>query len=448
MTHALPPSRFLERTLHEFPDFFPSPELKGEGDRTATGVVGAAGWTQAFLEDAANYSGPPPPIGSGHKPRLARQDPVRKRSFRRACRRAYLDQFTWYKGAIWKFTDFPTYLQECVKQPARALVHRPVHSDASALLSILKTHGLCALNTWSGKNGPTYCHGTAASRIDYFFARLSCCDGQSKQVQYLPTADVVPLATTFHVPMICSFLKLNLQYQKTQLPGSTFGQRIRSRIASMQDLPAWRDFVHSSTQALQHVLDETTSPNIDTLNCALTPHFHAAFPTTSTRAAVSGLAPSIILHKWQVKSKLRRLSGNDLATCFQAWRLAAHYLALKRVQQVEAKLDRRRRFDELCQDVATAAHTHDAFGMFQVINKHTPRRLTQRVRLPTAEGQIADQYTAHDILVKFVQTHWHGPLDFCAGSTVSPGVPFTEQDLVHAMIKIPTGSWLFTWCGR
>eukprot|EP00435_Cladocopium_sp_Y103_P001309 s3830_g1.t1 len=619
-THDRQADLVLQRLLHEFQGFVSFPGQEGEGDHSAARVVRAEEWADHFIADAANCCGPPPPRGLGRLRRPG-HDPVRKRSFRRACRRAFLNSFTWYQGRLWSFDDFPPALRDRVSAPpspnprdsglvsvghrprgrlnflhwnsgglshsrfvelklwlqtadvdgfiisetrwgftrewstahwhfvhsgagtsrsAGVLIaistrlatsaqlgwreiepgrllhvrvhfkqrsldllgiyqftfdhtpkgldqrltlwhqlndtlaglptrnmlllggdlnctltsspphigcdhfcwrHRrqtgPVHSDSHELLALLKTHHLCALNTWNGSDVPTYCHGDVGSRIDYFITRLGSCDGQSKRVKLLPTADIVPLSSTYHVPMICSILKMNIQYQRTAPTGCTLVQRLRCRQARLQDSSDWQHFVQKSTQALTDQLTSATELNVDTLHNTLLPIFQAAFSTSPCAEVAPGDISQHIKNKWQAKSSLRALRGTELVRVFQAWHLCARYLFLKRTQQRVALQDRQRRFADLCIEVERSAAQHDAFGMFQVINRYTPRRLAMRVRLRTADGHIADQHTSHDLLVKFVASQWDGPSAPGRPLDVIPGVPFSLVELENAIAHIP-----------
>jgi hypothetical protein len=93
----------------------------------------------------------------------------------------------------------------------------PSYPDQERLQEILLAHGLTAINTW-GPSGPSYVHGNTASRIDHFFIRMIACDGQSKQVLYLPTADFVPHNNTHHVPMMCNIRTKHMAYHKYDHP--------------------------------------------------------------------------------------------------------------------------------------------------------------------------------------------------------------------------------------
>ena len=74
--------------------------------------------------------------------------------------------------------------------------------------------------------------------------------------------------------------------------------------------------------------------------------------------------------------------------------------------------------------------------MFTIINRYTPKRANARIRLRTASGHIADQYTAHDILVKYVHDTWQGPDLQPHTSDTAPGVPFSAAQLQQALSTV------------
>ena len=76
----------------------------------------------------------------------------------------------------------------------------PQHRDQGRFASILRRHGIIALNTWSAALGPPYVHDHAASRIDYMCTRRFASDGPSHQVLYLWNAPFMPVRQQGHEP--------------------------------------------------------------------------------------------------------------------------------------------------------------------------------------------------------------------------------------------------------
>ena len=86
--------------------------------------------------------------------------------------------------------DFNCSLDACAAHVGCAKFHstlgltlRVQHADAGQFLSIVRAHGLVALNSFCPSLGPTYTHGTHCSRI--VFTRLNTADSCAKNVKYL-----------------------------------------------------------------------------------------------------------------------------------------------------------------------------------------------------------------------------------------------------------------------
>ena len=108
------------------------------------------------------------------------------------------------------------------------------HRDHRRFQNLLADHHLVALNTWDESKGPTYYHGEYAARIDSICTRIHACDGKSKDVAYLNTAEFVPLNATHHIPLLASIRKLPVQYHVTRVPKAcNLDQRARCRQAQI-----------------------------------------------------------------------------------------------------------------------------------------------------------------------------------------------------------------------
>ena len=84
----------------------------------------------------------------------------------------------------------------------------PQHRDMQTLHALLHKYDLCVLNIWNATNGPSFVNGLHASRIDHCLMRCVDADGFSKDVVYMPTADVLPVSGAMHIPMLCRVKKI------------------------------------------------------------------------------------------------------------------------------------------------------------------------------------------------------------------------------------------------
>ena len=85
--------------------------------------------------------------------------------------------------------------------------------------------------------------------------RLVSCDGVAKQVTYLDQADFLPVNSTHHIPMVCTFQRQHVAYQKhSNVSRCTYRQRTQCRHAAMQDSPQWHQLQRITTSALEQAL--------------------------------------------------------------------------------------------------------------------------------------------------------------------------------------------------
>eukprot|EP00435_Cladocopium_sp_Y103_P014102 s4865_g3.t1 len=316
------------------------------------------------------------------------------------------------------------------------------HPDMSCFFQIIQKHSLTALNGWDESQGPTYVHGTHASRIDFVFTRLHQCDGLAKHPQLLRHAEFLPWNSTHHIPILCTFRKHHVQYHVYHSGNvCTYNQRAQCRQAQQQDLPAW----HTLND---HVQDElwanlTRAPpsgqSVIDLHAHVVPLFGQLFPSKKPHGHKPQYqeAECAIQTKWYHKKALMCLgawpTSQPLLQLFQAWYHWSRFVILRKSQQKLARRARTDRFRLLCAEVELASVRHDAHTMFSIINQFSPRKPIAKTRLRTAAGGIADQWTAHSMIVDYVTRTWQGPDETLVTSESAPGVPFSKQDIALAV---------------
>ena len=319
------------------------------------------------------------------------------------------------------------------------------HRDMDVFMQCLKQHSLVALNTWQLRSGPTYFHGSHASRIDYMLCRLVNCDGLSKRVTYLPTAEFLPMNSTHHIPMVCTLMKRHVAYHRMQNPQvCTYQQRADCRQAAQQDSENWQRLQQITQQTLLQANLHDTYPSkiVETIHDDVSNSFSHIFPKRrqmdkrQDNTEVHGTITSKWYHLQQVRHVVHHHSEQHKRKLFQVWYHWSRFRCLEKRQRTEARLARVQKFHDLCTEVQTAAHQQDAHRMFSIINRYTPKRAHARIRLRTESGHIADQYTAHDILVKYVHDTWQGPELHPHTSDSAPGVPFGADQLQQALSTV------------
>ncbi|CAL1169641.1 unnamed protein product [Cladocopium goreaui] len=116
------------------------------------------------------------------------------------------------------------------------------HPDSNRFLTVLKKHGIVALNTWNSSTGPTFVSTGGTSRIDYFCTRKQFADGKAKDTQCLWDAPFQPLAQAGHAVLI-GHVAMYWIPPTSQLTGLTPHQKLQGRIAKMTNSTAWQNYV-------------------------------------------------------------------------------------------------------------------------------------------------------------------------------------------------------------
>ena len=318
------------------------------------------------------------------------------------------------------------------------------HPDMTRLTALLNHHSLLAVNTWPESTGPTYVHGLTASRIDFVLVRITQCDGQTKRVNMLPHATFLPVNSTHHIPMICSIKRLHMSYHThVKRQTCTYAQRAFCRRAYAQDNMEWQTLTQVVTEAVDNQLQaashsQPSEDPITTLHQHVAPSFHALFPPTRNRLPEPDVAhvKSTIQLKWyhrQCLHALRCVQMPLLWKCYQAWIHVSGSTRCQRLQQRQLRQAKHCRFLDLCAEVDRAAKLFDSQAMFQVINNYCPKRKLAKTRLKTIDGQIANQYQAHSLLVDYVTRTWQGPDTLPTYSDHAPGIPFSLHELQVAL---------------
>lgn len=126
-----------------------------------------------------------------------------------SCLDSYLSKLP-RRNTLMTLGDFNCSLDACVAHvgtrqfhSSHGLTSGAQHADAGQFLSVVRAHGLVALNSFSSSLGPTYQHGSHCSRIDFFFTRITTADGCAKNVKYLHALPFLNDTRFGHVPMIC-----------------------------------------------------------------------------------------------------------------------------------------------------------------------------------------------------------------------------------------------------
>ena len=242
---------------------------------------------------------------------------------------------------------------------------------------------------------------------------------------------------------MCTIRQKHMAYHKhDRVTSCTFAQRHQCRLAGLQDTQTWHHLRQHVIDALQtEVRAQTPEDAITTIHNQVSIAFHQFFPNqnSSSRTVDHSQAYRHIKDKWYHKKRLTQLAETvfpGIQVLFQAWHHRSRYQSLQRDQQRAARQAKNHMFQQLCQEVATAAKVNDTHSMFLTINKFSPKKPMARTRLRGPDGAIADQFMAHSMTVSFVKQMWQGPNRLPAYSDAAPGIPFSFDELVAAVANL------------
>ena len=316
----------------------------------------------------------------------------------------------------------------------------PQHDDMTQFHSLLRSHSLLALNTWSAAQPPTYQYGLHASRIDFFLMRLADADAMSRDVKMITTAGFLPLAGAFHLPMLCSLRKIPYRHTRAQtISSGTYQQRMQCRMVWNQRPAQWDRFMEDMTLQWTRFCQHSHDPHtvLDDLHNTLMPTFQYHFPKCTSHPTSNTETPYIISNKWTHRQALYQLTGRRLSTLFRAWHHVGRFLHLKREQQQNARAMKRQKLQDLLTEVHQASEVHDSFAVFQAINKFSPKQIKRRIRLRTSAGTIATSDEAIAMYADHINGVWQSPNQLRYHCSQAPGVPFSKAELTEELRKIP-----------
>ena len=242
--------------------------------------------------------------------------------------------------------DFNTNLPQCHSHAGPAsfrwdqqLVQGAQHEDNGRFMSLLRAHGLVALNTWDPSLGPTFFHDGKCSRIDYIITRKNVADGLAKQVKY--AWDAPFCGSTGHAPMIGQLRKLWIPPSgepSTTTIGQT--QRRQGHLAYRTQSEVWQQFLHETTQHLMHRFEQAQPSDPDLISdwhhiaCQTFTRFFPCHEPSSNKHDPDTLQH--VWNKWQNRKLMLALTKPTLRNVVQAWFHLARFQRLKRAARTRA----------------------------------------------------------------------------------------------------------------
>ena len=322
-----------------------------------------------------------------------------------------------------------------------ALHQGPAHADGGRFLSILKLHGLVALNTWNSSLGPTFNQHGHASRIDYICTRQQFADGGAKSLQIIWQAPFMPLTRAGHAPIV-GHLPLYWIPTVQQKAGLTPHQRKQGRQAMMDRSETWNMFRQEAMASIWHHMEHVLTSghqDLDTVHEIVLKQFSAHFPAASSQQRFMPWQSNPVVHsKWQHRSMYMAVNSMTLGGMFQAWYHWTKFHVLNRLQRKFARNLRRRQFEETVAMAQQAANRHDTHQLFEIINRFAPKTPRRSMQLRSEQGALMTPHEERKMLIDFVSETWRG-VPLTPLHTDRPlAVPFTIDALAAALSRIPT----------
>ena len=320
-----------------------------------------------------------------------------------------------------------------------------VHPDQSRFAQLLRHFALVALNTWSARLGPTFVHGSTASRIDFACVRQPYADGDARQVKYLWDSPFLNQTEYGHAPMLFTIAKHWIPvFAHHRIQAVSMQQRNTSRQAYVDQTSEWLDFAQCSASQLQATFAHhsgSADQFMEEIHQQMLKTFCDHFPAGRTLSAPPAwrLTMPTLQNKWEHRRNMQRPGPRNLRNIFHVWFHASRFMFLKRLHRKQAFLVRSKRFQEVVDCAVDAAAQHNTHKLFQIINRFAPKQTRKQIQLRTSEGRMASPVESVALLNKFVADTWAGPQSFQMTFEAAPGVPFSVRQLERALALIPPG---------
>ena len=326
------------------------------------------------------------------------------------------------------------------------LISGPRHDDMNLFASILRTHHLTALNTWSSRLGPTYIKGSICSRIDFCIIRTRMADGCSKNVQYMWMAPFVSMNYD-HCPILFNIKKCWFPESASGTLTCSAQQKLAGRTAFLEENAQWQRYMQASTSDLSAHLQGRDPHNpslfVNITHC-LMDGFNQFFPRQAVpKTPAWKKTQSWVAIKWRHRASMHSIGHHigirhcQLANLFRFWFHSTRFSVMTKQHKRFANQVRQQQFAEVVHKASQAASQHNSFQLFRIINAYAPKQPKRRMQLRNKNGQLANRVEEHAILCQYVLNEWQGPAFTIPHIADVAGTPFAESDLLKALETIP-----------
>ena len=309
-----------------------------------------------------------------------------------------------------------------------------VHSDEDLFHSILKTHDIQALNTWSLQNTATYEFGLHRSRIDFLCCKRVHSDQTARDVHALVHFPLLPDTGARHLPLVTTILKKWHSMNTQRQSGWSRKQRIDLHRRLLHDSHYAETLQTRIHDGLAHLCTDqlalSLQPMHDTMN-------HILAPTHSECDAplyLHAQGPCQQLH-WHAR-QLRSLVTSSLATCFRSWYHVIQKDKIRCTLRINAKNARKLRVAKVMQQAQHADLAHDHFRLYEaIIRALAPKQTHRRVMLRDDHGTPLDPERSATALQEWLTDLYHDSGSHIDGHSFL--WPFTREDFAQGLRDLP-----------
>lgn len=110
---------------------------------------------------------------------------------------------------------------------------------------------------------------------------------------------------------------------------------------------------------------------------------------------------------------------------------------MKKHHEKHAKTLKHQRIQNLLEQAELCATKHDAFGLFGIIKKCSPKTVHRPIRLKTHTGLLANLPDEIQMYHDYIADRWSGPELPQLDLELAPGIPFDESELEAVLRRIP-----------
>ena len=307
--------------------------------------------------------------------------------------------------------------------------------DEAELLSILRQHGMIALNTFHDKQRYTYQHAGVKSQLDYVFAKGCQATGLSKKARGLHDFPLLAArGEGSHVPIFAQLPK----HWRIWRYGAEQARGHSSKVTSQYLLQNQNFLIAQVQQALRQPLPSVE--RIDQVLQEAQQEITATMPRTGnniTRPWQDTKLRSVLSSAWWHLRQARSGRTKTLGSLFKAWRHAAQFLRLIRTTRKSCRRLRRQKLLDILNSMQSEAHRQDMCGIFKIVDKLAPKRNRTRPEFRNRKGAVLDISEEAAANADFMRQLYASSGTECYTPPPVQSNPLTLQDIFDNLQAIP-----------